>query len=161
MKTTAGRCSFSPRAKLPWIERSKKLSCAQLNQVARPTVVSFEALEFGAFVECLPGKEGLVHISELADFRVNKTEDICKLGDEMVKCIGMDKGKVKLSRKAALEQSEDADSDLLQLRQKRSKLQTQSCADKTSTYFSSDCSAVAFFLLRFGNAALARLNKGN
>ena len=66
--------------------------------------------EFGAFVECLPGKEGLVHISELADFRVNKTEDICKLGDEMiVKCIGLDKGKVKLSRKAALEQSEEAE----------------------------------------------------
>jgi polyribonucleotide nucleotidyltransferase len=68
--------------------------------------------DFGAFVECLPGKEGLVHISELADFRVNKTEDICKLGDEMVvKCIGLDKGKVKLSRKAALEQSEEANDD--------------------------------------------------
>ncbi|MGB0418666.1 MAG: polyribonucleotide nucleotidyltransferase [Opitutales bacterium] len=62
--------------------------------------------EFGAFVECLPGKEGLVHISELADFRVNKTEDICKLGDEMiVKCLGIEKGKVRLSRKAALEDS--------------------------------------------------------
>ena len=61
--------------------------------------------EFGAFVECLPGKEGLCHISELADFRVNKTEDICKLGDEIiVKCIGIDdKGRVKLSRKAAME----------------------------------------------------------
>ena len=61
--------------------------------------------EFGAFVECLPGKEGLCHISELADFRVNKTEDICKLGDEIiVKCIGIDdKGRVKLSRRAALE----------------------------------------------------------
>lgn len=60
--------------------------------------------EFGAFVECLPGREGLVHISELADFRVNKTEDVCKLGDEMfVKCIGIDdKGRVKLSRRAAL-----------------------------------------------------------
>lgn len=68
--------------------------------------------EFGAFVECLPGKEGLVHISELADFRVNKTEDICKLGDEMiVKCIGLDKGKVKLSRKAALEQSQETESE--------------------------------------------------
>ena len=62
--------------------------------------------EFGAFVECLPGKEGLCHISELADFRVNKTEDICKLGDEIiVKCIGIDdKGRVKLSRRAALEE---------------------------------------------------------
>lgn len=68
--------------------------------------------EFGAFVECLPSKEGLVHISELADFRVNKTEDICKLGDEMiVKCIGLDKGKVKLSRKAALEQSKETESE--------------------------------------------------
>ncbi len=63
--------------------------------------------EFGAFVECLPGKEGLCHISELADFRVNKTEDICKLGDEIiVKCIGIDdKGRVKLSRRAAMEDS--------------------------------------------------------
>tara|TARA_B100001123_G_scaffold246431_2_gene275411 strand:+ start:823 stop:3486 length:2664 start_codon:yes stop_codon:yes gene_type:complete len=64
--------------------------------------------DFGAFVECLPGKEGLVHISELADFRVNKTEDICKLGDEIVvKCIGVDdRGKVRLSRKAALAEAE-------------------------------------------------------
>ena len=72
--------------------------------------------EFGAFVECLPGKEGLCHISELADFRVNKTEDICKLGDEIiVKCIGIDdKGRVKLSRRAAMEEekpTEDAPSD--------------------------------------------------
>ena len=60
--------------------------------------------EFGAIVECLPGKEGLVHISELADFRVEKTEDVCNLGDELVvQCIGVDdKGRVKLSRKAAL-----------------------------------------------------------
>ena len=58
--------------------------------------------------ECLPGKEGLVHISELADFRVNQTEDICKLGDEMVvKCIGVEKGKVRLSRKAALEEAKE------------------------------------------------------
>ena len=68
--------------------------------------------EFGAFVECLPGKEGLVHISELADFRVKKTEDICKLGDEMVvKCIGMEKGKVRLSRKAALEDAKESAED--------------------------------------------------
>ncbi len=64
--------------------------------------------EFGAFVECLPGKEGLCHISELADFRVNRTEDICKLGDEIiVKCIGIDeRGRVKLSRRAAMEEQE-------------------------------------------------------
>jgi len=67
--------------------------------------------DFGAFVECLPGKEGLCHISELADFRVNKTEDICKLGDEIiVKCIGIDdKGRVKLSRRAAMEENKPAE----------------------------------------------------
>ena len=69
--------------------------------------------EFGAFVECLPGKEGLCHISELADFRVNKTEDICKLGDEIiVKCIGIDdKGRVKLSRRAAMEEEKSESDD--------------------------------------------------
>jgi polyribonucleotide nucleotidyltransferase len=65
--------------------------------------------EFGAFVECMPGKEGLVHISELADFRVRRTEDVCKVGDEMmVKCVGIDEktGKVRLSRKAAMKEIE-------------------------------------------------------
>jgi polyribonucleotide nucleotidyltransferase len=67
--------------------------------------------EFGAFVECLPGKEGLCHISELADFRVNNTEDICKLGDEiLVKCIGIDdKGRVKLSRRADMEEAKPSE----------------------------------------------------
>ena len=62
--------------------------------------------EFGAFVECLPGKEGLVHISELAEGRVNKTEDVVRNGDVIwVKCIGIDdKGRVKLSRKAAMKE---------------------------------------------------------
>ena len=62
--------------------------------------------EFGAFVEVFPGKDGLVHISELADFRVNRTEDVVKMGDMIwVKCIGIDdKGRVKLSRKAALKE---------------------------------------------------------
>jgi polyribonucleotide nucleotidyltransferase len=67
--------------------------------------------EFGAFVEVLPGKEGLVHISELADFRVKRTEDIVKAGDMIwVKCIGIDdKGRVKLSRKAALKERAEAE----------------------------------------------------
>jgi len=62
--------------------------------------------EFGAFVEVFPGKDGLVHISELADFRVKRTEDVVKVGDMIwVKCIGIDdKGRVKLSRKAALKE---------------------------------------------------------
>ncbi len=65
--------------------------------------------EFGAFVECLPGKEGLVHISELADFRVRRTEDVVKVGDSItVKCIGIDErsGKVRLSRRAAMKDLE-------------------------------------------------------
>lgn len=60
--------------------------------------------DFGAFVEIFPGTDGLVHISELADFHVGSVEDICKLGDQMwVKCIGVDdRGRVKLSRKEAM-----------------------------------------------------------
>jgi polyribonucleotide nucleotidyltransferase len=67
--------------------------------------------EFGAFVEVLPGKDGLVHISELADFRVNKTEDVVKIGDMVwVKCVGVDdKGRVKLSRRAAMKERNDAE----------------------------------------------------
>ncbi len=72
------------------------------------TVVSIK--EFGCFVEVLPGKDGLCHVSELADVRVNKVEDIVKVGDLIwVKCIGVDdKGRVKLSRKAALKDRDQA-----------------------------------------------------
>ena len=60
--------------------------------------------KFGAFVEIFPGRDGLVHISELADCHVRTVEDVCKVGDQMwVKCIGVDeKGRVKLSRRAAM-----------------------------------------------------------
>jgi polyribonucleotide nucleotidyltransferase len=59
---------------------------------------------FGAFVEILPGKEGLVHISELADYRVNKVEDIATVGDELtVKVIEIDNmGRINLSRRAVM-----------------------------------------------------------
>jgi len=62
-------------------------------------------MTFGAFVEILPGKEGMVHISELADYRVDKVEDIVKVGDEItVKVIDIDNmGKVRLSRRAVFE----------------------------------------------------------
>lgn len=57
---------------------------------------------FGAFVEILPGRDGLVHISELADHRVERVEDVLHIGDEIsVMCLGVDpKGKIKLSIKA-------------------------------------------------------------
>ncbi len=75
---------------------------AEIGKIYRGKVVTIK--DFGAFVEFLPGKDGLVHISELANFRVKQTEDIVKLGDEIwVKCLGVDeKGRVKLSRKAAM-----------------------------------------------------------
>jgi polyribonucleotide nucleotidyltransferase len=62
-------------------------------------------LDFGAMIEILPGKEGLVHISELADYRVNRVEDEVKIGDEMtVKVINIDNlGRVNLSRRALFE----------------------------------------------------------
>jgi polyribonucleotide nucleotidyltransferase len=60
---------------------------------------------FGAMVEILPGKEGLVHISELANYHVPQVEDVVKVGDEvMVKVIGIDNsGRINLSRKAISE----------------------------------------------------------
>lgn len=62
-------------------------------------------LNFGVMVEIFPGKEGLVHISELADYHVAKVEDVVRVGDEiMVKVIGIDElGRINLSRKAVVE----------------------------------------------------------
>ncbi len=64
-------------------------------------------MNFGAFVEILPGKEGLVHISELADYRVANVEDIVKVGDAItVKVTEIDRmGRINLSRRAAFEDS--------------------------------------------------------
>jgi polyribonucleotide nucleotidyltransferase len=60
--------------------------------------------EFGAFVEIIPGVEGLCHISELSDSYVKNIESVCKVGDIIpVKLIAIDdQGRLKLSRKAAL-----------------------------------------------------------
>ncbi|NLB16797.1 MAG: polyribonucleotide nucleotidyltransferase [Clostridiales bacterium] len=67
-------------------------------------------IPIGAFVEFAPGKEGMVHISKLADYRVEKVEDICKEGDTMrVKYLGVDeKGRMNLSRRDALTADEKA-----------------------------------------------------
>lgn len=79
---------------------------AEIDKIYEGTVTGVK--DFGAFVEILPGKDGLVHISELADFRVNSVEDICKVGDTMrVKCIGVDdRGKIKLSRRQAMSEKD-------------------------------------------------------
>ncbi|MDR2737402.1 MAG: polyribonucleotide nucleotidyltransferase [Puniceicoccales bacterium] len=84
--------------------REIELVCCDIEQgrVYRGKVTSIK--EFGVFVECLPGKEGLVHVSEMADFRVEDPADICKIGDEIiVKCVGLDdKGRIRLSRRAVI-----------------------------------------------------------
>ena len=63
-------------------------------------------MTFGAFVELAPGKDGLVHISKLADHRIEKVEDACKIGDMMwVKVTDIDeKGRVNLSHKDAVKE---------------------------------------------------------
>jgi len=64
-------------------------------------------MDFGAFVEIFPGTDGLIHISELANRRVARVEDVLQEGDEvLVKVIGLDKGKIKLSRKEAIADEE-------------------------------------------------------
>lgn len=75
---------------------------AEIGKIYTGTVK--RVVDFGAFVEILPGTEGLVHISQLARERVNKVTDILKEGDKVaVKVIEIDKtGKIRLSRKEAL-----------------------------------------------------------
>lgn len=75
---------------------------AEVGKIYRATVTGIK--DFGCFAEFLPGQEGLVHISELADFRVNRTDDVVKMGEEIwVKVLSVeDNGKVRLSRKAAM-----------------------------------------------------------
>ena len=80
----------------------------ELNAVYRGKVTGIK--DFGAFVEIGPGCEGLLHISEMADYRVNDVRDICNEGDFVtVKVIKVDErsGKISLSRKAALDEIED------------------------------------------------------
>ena len=81
----------------------------ELNEVYNAKVVRLAT--FGAFVELLPGKDALLHISEISYERIDKVEDVLKIGDEiMVKVIGIDdQGKVKVSRKALLPPREGGD----------------------------------------------------
>ncbi|HEY54250.1 MAG TPA: polyribonucleotide nucleotidyltransferase [Caldilineae bacterium] len=77
---------------------------AQVGQIYTGTVNRVES--YGAFVEILPGTDGMVHISQLADYRVASVEDVVKVGDEiMVMVINIEEGtgKIRLSRQAVLE----------------------------------------------------------
>ncbi|BAB06126.1 polyribonucleotide nucleotidyltransferase [Halalkalibacterium halodurans] len=81
----------------------------EVGQMYLGTVKRIE--KFGAFVELFKGKDGLVHISQLAEERVNKVEDVVKIGDEiLVKVMEIDnQGRVNLSRKAVLKEQKKAE----------------------------------------------------
>ena len=67
---------------------------------------------FGAFIEILPGKDGLLHISEIEHRRIDKVEDVLKVGDMVrVKVIDINDGKVRLSKKVLEEAPEGQDSE--------------------------------------------------
>ena len=81
---------------------SELTSVAEIGRIYTGKVVRIT--DFGAFVEFMPGQDGLVHISQLADYRVNKVEDVARMGDDitvMVVDVSPD-GKVRLSRQAVL-----------------------------------------------------------
>ncbi len=89
-------------AAINWIKGI--VAVPELNEVYNGTVKSI--MPFGAFVEILPGKDGLLHISEIDHKRIENVEDVLKQGDKVdVKLIGIDSksGKLKLSRKALIE----------------------------------------------------------
>ncbi|MDJ1110714.1 MULTISPECIES: polyribonucleotide nucleotidyltransferase [Macrococcus] len=95
------------------IEEAKKLienivREAEVGQIYMATVKRIE--KFGAFVEIFPGKDALVHISQIALERINKVEDVVKLGDQfLVKVTEIDKqGRVNASRKVLLEEEKKA-----------------------------------------------------
>ncbi len=82
---------------------------AEVGKIYKGHVVSIK--EFGAFVEIFPGKEGLLHVSQIDVKRVNRVEDVLKIGDEVeVKCLEVDPtGKIRLSRKAVLNPGSEND----------------------------------------------------
>ena len=82
---------------------------AEVDQIYLGKVV--KVMDFGAFVEILPGTDGLVHISQLSHERVQRVTDVVNEGDEiLVKVLGIDKqGKIRLSRKAALDSGQESD----------------------------------------------------
>lgn len=101
-------------------QEAGELALSIINNIVREPEIGdifkgkvIKLMNFGAFVEILPGKEGLVHISNLAHERVNKVEDVLAVGDEIdVKVIEIDQqGKVSLSRKALLPKENDKKQD--------------------------------------------------
>ena len=96
--STNGEGAQMARDRIEAITESPQLGRIYTGKVVR-------VADFGAFVEILPGTDGMVHISQLDSERVEKVEDVCKLGDEItVMVTGIDPmGKIRLSRQAVLE----------------------------------------------------------
>lgn len=95
--------SFNAEGATAAMQRVEALTASvEVGRVYHGRVTSVK--DFGAFIEILPGKDGLCHISELADGYVNSVADVCKVGDELdVKVIAIDdQDRVKLSRKVLL-----------------------------------------------------------
>ena len=100
---TVSIASFNAEGAMEAMKRVEALTASvEVGRIYDGRVMSIK--DFGAFIEILPGKDGLCHISELADGYVNSVADVCKVGDEMkVKVIAIDdQDRVKLSRKAVL-----------------------------------------------------------
>ncbi len=100
-----GNDKQSMDAALEWIKGI--VAVPEVGKVYKGTVKSI--LEFGAFIEILPGKEGLLHISEIGWGKTDKVEDVLKVGDEVeVKLLEIDpkNNKMRLSRRALLEKPE-------------------------------------------------------
>ncbi|MEM9883156.1 MAG: S1 RNA-binding domain-containing protein, partial [Planctomycetota bacterium] len=87
------------------LEEVEKL-CAEVKEGALYNGRVTSVKDFGAFIEVIPGQDGLCHISELKDGYVEKVSDVVKVGDEVrVKVILIDEqGRVKLSRRAAMKE---------------------------------------------------------
>ena len=106
--TVASSCAASAKEALGRVE--DLTASVEVGRIYHGTVTSVK--DFGAFIEIIPGKDGLCHISELADGYVSSVGDECKVGDEMdVKVIAIDdQDRVKLSRRAAIKElSGDSD----------------------------------------------------
>jgi polyribonucleotide nucleotidyltransferase len=100
--TADGEAGAAAVARIKAITAEAEIGETYLGTVSR-------IVDFGAFVEILPGLDGLLHISEISDRRVKDVRDELKEGQQiMVKCIGKEGNKVKLSRKAILAQEKAA-----------------------------------------------------
>ena len=97
-------------AKVEQLQRAKALIERMFEEVEPGKIYQGKIVSttnFGAFMEVIPGKDGLIHISQLDEKRVEKTEDVVKVGDIVTaKCIGFDdRGRIKMSMKAAAKQA--------------------------------------------------------